>query len=179
MLYVFLCTVEPTMTTRFLCQWSLYNRQVEAAEMISGHGRVFSGLLTLAEGDSTDAPARCLRPPCDPFGKAEIQELWILLIFIIRKVGVALIFLLCPSFTCTRTLMQTQPCCVRVFSLWPQVCEYREDLCATLPLPLLLLCFWTPLLSKDWLPGLILLQSSSHKHKISLRMHLLNHQYLY
>lgn len=124
-------------------------------------------LLTLAEWDSTDPPARaaCLCPPYDPFGNAEIQELLrrILLIFIIRKVGVALIFLLCPSFTCTRTLMQTQPCCVRVFSHWPQVCEYREDLCARLPLPLLL-CFWTPLLSKDWPPGLIFLRSSSHKH---------------
>lgn len=133
-------------------------------------------LLTLAERDSTDLPARsaCLRPPYNLFGNAEIQELLlrILLIFIIRKVGVALIFLLCPSFTCTHTLMQTQPCCVRVFSHWPQVCEYREDLCATLPLPLLLLCFWTPLLSKDWPPGLILLRSSRRKHKISLRMHL-------
>lgn len=46
-----------------------------------------------------------------------------------------MIFLLCPSFTCTRTLMQTQPCCVRVFSHWQQVCEYREDFCARLPPP--------------------------------------------
>lgn len=111
-------------------------------------------ILTLAEDDLTNLPAQSalLCPPSDPDRNTETQEqlLHILLIFIVRKAGVTLIFLLCPRLCLihmhAHTLTQTQPCCVLDFSHWQQVSADREDLCAGSLLLLLRPCLWTPLL---------------------------------
>lgn len=159
-----------------------------AAEMIIGHGRVFCGYTHISRlslqksSHSVSVFVSFLRPCQECRGSrtpsSDPPDLH-------RQKSRSRADISPLSSSVPHSHAHTPSCrhnpAVCVFSHWQQVCEYREDLCAGLPLLFLLLCFWTPLLSKDWLPSLILLHYNSHKHsnKISLRMHLLSHQYLF